>query len=264
MVFRPSPFRLQAVNFNYMNTKYRYYLLSMLLFVGAQFAHSQAVKKIPADKQRALQWSPAKGQYYFSHALVFDFENKAEKTKGTVKVHVDPVTGAMCFQKETSFKLGAKSFDFIIGFPDGKYIYCGADENGKKVKITEMQDALKPDVETRAQQKEDFTTYCIPTGTTRQEFGLESQEYDLGYASSEVKDKIWLAKTPFSVYPLYGFELIEGAVSLPVSFDYMHLLASDQLLTELNSKDLVLKLTSFGRDPFLAVTKGYQELKVND
>lgn len=247
-----------------MNRKYFYCLLLSALFAGIQLANAQAVKKIPADKQRATQWSPAKGQYYFSHALVFDYENKIEKTKGTIKIHVDPVTGAMCFQKESSFKLGAKSFDFIIGFPDGKYIYCGVDENGKKVKITEIQEALKLDAETKAQQKEDFTTYCIPTANTRQELGLESQEYDLGYATSDAKDKIWLAKTPFSVYALYGFELIEGAVSLPVSFDYMHLLASDQLLTEINSKDLVLKLTSFGRDPFLAVTKGYQELKVND
>lgn len=247
-----------------MNRKYFYCFLLGTLVAGVQLVKAQVVKKIPADKQRAVQWSPAKGQYYFSHALVFDFENKTEKTKGTVKIHVDPVTGAMCFQKESSFKLGAKSFDFIIGFPDGKYIYCGVDENGKKVKITEIQEALKLDAETKAQQKEDFTTYCIPTANTRQEFGLESQEYDLGYATSDAKDKIWLAKTPFSVYPLYGFELIEGAVSLPVSFDYMHLLASDQLLMEINSKDLVLKLTSFGRDPFLAVTKGYQELKVND
>lgn len=247
-----------------MNRKYFYCFLLSALLAGIQPTNAQAVKKIPADKQRATQWSPAKGQYYFSHALVFDYENKTEKTRGSLKIHVDPVTGAMYFQKESSFKLGAKSFDFIIGFPDGKYIYCGVDENGKKVKITEIQEALKLDAETKAQQKEDFTTYCIPTANTRQEFGLESQEYDLGYATSDAKDKIWLAKTPFSVYSLYGFELIEGAVSLPVSFDYMHLLAPDQLLTEINSKDLVLKLTSFGRDPFLAVTKGYQELKVND
>jgi hypothetical protein len=224
----------------------------------------QAPKKIPADKQRALQWKPEKGQYYFSHSLVFDYQNKAEKTSGSIKVYLDPVSGAMCFVKASSFGDGGKSFDFIIGFPDGRYIYCGSDEQGKKVRINEVVKEFKPDADTKTQQKEDFATYCVPTVNKRVDFGLASTEYDLTYATSGSKEKIWLTRTPFSVYPLYGLEFVEGAVSLPVSFDYMNLLPSDLLLTEINSKDLTLKLTSFGKDPFTANTKGYQLLKVND
>lgn len=237
-------------------------VLTMLL--PATWASAQGVKKIAVDKQRAVQWKPAIGQYYFSHSLVFDYENKADKTKGTLKIHVDPVTGAMCFRKESSFGPKGNAYDFIIGFPDGKYIYCGADEKGKKIKVTELVKEFKPDAETKTQQKEDFITYCVPTGNKRQDFELESWEYDLSYATSDTKYKLWLTKTPFSIYALYGIEFVEAAVTLPVSFDYMYLFSSDALITELNAKDAVLKLTSFGRDPFTAITKGYQEIKVND
>lgn len=225
---------------------------------------AQAPKKIPADKQRALLWKPEKGQYYFSHALVFDYQNKADKTSGILKVHLDPVTGAMCFVKETSFGEGGKAFDFVIGFADGKYIFCGTDEDGKKVRVNEVVKEFKPDVDTQKQQQDDFKTYVVPTENKREEFGLASTEYDLTYATSGSQEKIWLTKTPFSVYPLYGLEFVESAVSLPVSFDYMNLLPSDLLLSEINSKDLVLKLKSFGKDPYTANAKGYAVVKVND
>ncbi|TLU98986.1 hypothetical protein [Dyadobacter luticola] len=240
-------------------------LLFLFLAITAatlsQSTFAQVSGKIVPDKQRATQWKPAVGQYYFSHALVFDYQNKADKTSGQLKVYIDPVTGAMCFRKESSFGQGGKTFDFVIGFPDGKYIFCGTD-GGKKVRINEVVKELKPDAETKAQQKSDFETYAIPTGNKRVDFGMESLEYDLSYATSDNKDKIWLTKTPFSVYPLYGIEFVESAVSLPVTFDYMHLLTANQLLSEINSKDLVLKLTDIVKEPFTAITKGYTVLKL--
>lgn len=93
--------------------------------------------------------------------------------------------------------------------------------------------------------------------------GFESMEYTLSYATSENKDKLWLANMPFNVYPLYGFELIEVAASLPVSVDYMYLLGTNQLISELDSKDLTLRLTGINPDPFLAVTRNYPEVKMD-
>ncbi|MCE7066434.1 hypothetical protein [Dyadobacter sp. CY326] len=233
--------------------------LSILSVNAPLFA--QATKKIQADKQRAAQWRPAQGQYYFSHSMVFDYENKAEQTKGTITIYLDPVSGGMCFKKESSFGKGGKDFDFVIGFPDGKYIFCGSDDNGKKIKIVEAVGALKPGPDTKAQAKEDFATYWAPTGNKRDEFGFESSEYDVSYATSESKDKVWLTKTPFSVYPLYGLEFVESAVAMPVSFDFMHVLEPNQLISEINSKDTILKLKSFGKDPQTVQTKTYPEFK---
>lgn len=247
-----------------MKTNFLILIVTGLLITFYLPSFAQAPKKITADKQRALQWKPEKGQYYFSHSLVFDYQNKADNTSGKLKIYLDPVSGALCFQKESSFGDRGKSFDFVIAFPDGKYIFCGADDAGKKMRIVEMVKEVKPNAETKAEQQENFTTYCIPTGNKRIDFGLESLEYDLSYATSDNKDKIWLTKTPFSSYPLYGIEFVESAVSLPVSFDYLHMLTSDLLVTEINSKDLILKLGSLEKDPFLATTKGYPEVKVND
>jgi hypothetical protein len=247
-----------------MKTTFIICFLAGLSLACSNLSFAQANAKIAPDKQRAVQWKPDKGQYYFSHAFVFDYQNKNDKTSGTIKVYLDPVSGAMCFEKATSFREGGKTFDFVIGFPTGRYIYCGTDENGKKIKITEQVKELKPTAETIAEQKENFESSCVATGNKKSEFGFESLEYDLTYATSGNKDKIWLAKVPFSAYPLYGMEFLEGAVSLPVTFDYLHLLSANLLVTGIESKDLTLKLTSFGKDPFLAATKGYQEMKVND
>jgi len=237
-----------------------YLVLVFLLSGGLVWA--QAPKK--PVLQRATQWKPEKGQYYFTHAFTFEFENKGDKKKGEVVIYVDPVTGTMCFKRENSYGETGKNFDFIIAFQDGKYIYCGADEAGKKMKIIEKVEEVKPDAETLAQQKEDFNTYCIPTGNKRKDFGWESTEYELSYARSEEKDKLWLTTTPFGIYPLYGFELIESVASLPASFDYTHIFGNRQLLTEINSKDGMLKLKSYEPNPFLAITRGYPEVKVGD
>ena len=238
------------------------YLFLVLLVSGTNILLAQAPKK--PVLQRATQWKPEKGQYYFTHALTFEYENKLDKKKGEVVVYVDPVTGTMCFKRENSYGLTGKNFDFIIAFQDGTYIYCGADEAGKKMKIVEKVEEVKPDAETLKQQKEDFNTYCAPTGNKRKDFGWESIEYELSYARSEEKDKLWLTTTPFGIYPLYGFELIENVASLPVSFDYTYIFGNRQLLTEMNSKDAVLKLKSYEPNPFLAITRGYPEIKVGD
>ena len=244
-----------------MSRKIYFYLILAFLFTS-NLVQAQAPKK-PA-LSRATQWKPEKGQYYFTHALTYEYENKADKKKGEVVIYVDPVTGTMCFKKENSFGETGKNFDFIIAFQDGKYIYCGSDDAGKKMKITEKVEEVKPDAETVKQQKEDFGTYCLPTGNKRKDFGWESTEYELSYARSEEKDKLWLTTTPFGIYPLYGFELIENVASLPVSFDYTYIFGNRQLVTDMNSKDGTLKLKSYEPNPFLVVTREYPEVKVAD
>jgi hypothetical protein len=247
-----------------MKSNLLYFLLFSMLLFCQKPVFAQPIKKIPVDKQRAVKWKPEKGQYYFSHSLVFDFENKAEKTKGAIRIYLDPVSGAMCFLKDSSFRQKGNAYDFIIGFPNGNFTFYGTDNAGKKIRISETVSEVKPDAETLLQRKEDFATYCLPTANKRTEFGLESIEYNLGYATSDTKDKIWLAKTPFSIYALYGLEFVENAVSLPVSFDYMHLLNADQLITEFSSGNTFFKLVQFGRAPYTAITNGYQESKQND
>ncbi|REA58405.1 hypothetical protein DSL64_21065 [Dyadobacter luteus] len=236
-------------------------LLFLTLTACSLLSQAQGIKKITPDKQRALQWKPDKGQYYFSHSIVMTYENAAEKTKGEIKIHLDPVTGTMCFKRESSFQ--EETFDFIIAFSDGRYFHYGTDEDGKKIKISEKVEDVKPDAETQSQQKENFATYCAPTGNKRVDFGFESLEYDLSYATSENKDKIWITTLPFNTYPIYGFELIEVPASLPVSIDYLYLLSSNQLISEINAGGIKLKLSGINPDPFLAVTKPYQEVKMD-
>ncbi|TDE13414.1 hypothetical protein E0F88_20005 [Dyadobacter psychrotolerans] len=238
-------------------------MLIFAVFVQSGLAVAQVAKKLIADKQRSIQWKPEKGQYYFSHSMVLNYENKTEKTKGAIKIYLDPISGAMCFRKESSFGQSGEAYDFILAFSDGRFIHCGTDENGKKIRTTEKVTDVKPDAETQNQQKENFETYCSPTGNKRTDAGFESVEYILSYATSENKDKLWLTTVPFNVNPLYGFELIEVAASLPVSLDYLYLLGLNQLISELDSKDLKLKLTGINADPFLALTRNYQEVKMD-
>lgn len=234
----------------------------LILLCSLHSINAQSIKKIPADKQRPLQWKPEKGQYYFSHSLVLGYENKVDKSQGEVKVYFDPVTGTMCFKSGTSFK--ETNYDLVIAFADGRYMFCGTDDNGKKTRSISKVSEVKPDAESVSQQKENFSTYAIPTGNKRIDFGLESLEYDLSHATSENKDKLWLATLPFSAYPIYGFELVDVPVTLPISLDYIFLLGSNQLVSEHVASDLVIKLKNLGPDPLIANIKGYQEVKAID
>jgi hypothetical protein len=247
-----------------MNLKPLFYCFFIILILsGFNTAFAQTPKKLSVDKQRSLKWKPEKGQYYFSHALTFEYQNKTEKTKGEIVVFLDPVTGTMCFRKESSFGEAGKTFDFVIATQEGKFIFCGTDNSGKKIRTSEIIEEVKPDQETKDQQKEEFSTYCIPTGNKRADFEWESLEYHLTYPTSDTKDKIWITAVPFGTYPLYGFDLVEAAASLPVSLDFSHIFGPNQLLTEINSADTYLHLKSVEPNPFLAVIALYSEVKTD-
>lgn len=238
------------------------FLLAILFSLNVLTARSQTTTKPVPDKKRTAQWKPQLGQYYFSHKLVYEYE--VDKEKGTMKIAVDPVTGALCFEKKDTYGTTAENFDFILAFPDGKYIYCGADDAGKKIKITEILKDLKPDAEKEKDRQQDFADHLKATGNIRTDFGWPSVEYEQTYETSENKDLIWLTEMPFSVSHLYGFELLEGTASLPVPMDYLYLLGSHQLMTELQSKDVKVKLVSIDAEPVIINTKVYKEIKIAD
>lgn len=238
------------------------FLSVFLLILTMSIAQAQVSGKIVPDKKRAAQWKPQLGQYYFSHKLVFEYQ--VDKEKGQMKIGLDPVTGALCFEKDNTYGNTAESFDFILAFPDGKYIYCGADDGGKKIKIVEIVKDLKPDAEREKDRQQDFADHLKPTGNVRNDFGWPSVEYLQTYETSENKDVIWLTETPFSVSHLYGFELLEGTASLPVSMDYSFLLGPHQLVTEIKSNDTKMKLISIDADPIIVNTKNYKEVKIAD
>lgn len=205
----------------------------------------------PKPVSRATQWKPEQGKYYFSHVLVYEYLMKSDSIKGELRVQVDPVTGSMCFQRETSFGTTDEVNEIIVALANGKYIACGTDANGKKIRSTYINSALTPHPEDVQFQRDSFKEQCISTGQVRREFGWESAEHMLAFSRTPDKTRLWLATVPFYVYPLYAFDEWGGDAQLPVVLSYNYVLGPKQLITELDDPEVHLQLVRYENSPYV-------------
>ncbi len=228
------------------------FLVTLGLFAVTYAAQAQTkpAKKPVTDAYRNAQWKPEKGKYYFSHALIYEYTRKRDDEKGELWIYIDPITGTMCFQRESSFGATDDMNEVILALPDGKMIACGKTESGKKIREAFQNRSVKPELDEVKLQQETFREQCKPTGNKRSEFGWESEEYVLSYLKTNESTKLWLAEVPFNVYPLYAFDEWEGDAQLPVSFSYIYLLGPRQLVTESDDQYGSLKLVSYEPNPF--------------
>ncbi|GHB76698.1 hypothetical protein [Persicitalea jodogahamensis] len=230
-------------------------LLILLATIGTWSVRSTAIAqtkpaaKPATDAYRNAQWKPEKGKYYFSHALIYEYTRKRDETKGEIWIFIDPVTGTMCFQRESSFGATDDMNELILALPNGKMIACGTTESGKKIQAAFQNSSVKPEPDEVKDQQQTFREQCKPTGNKRPEFGWESQEYVLSYLKTNESTKLWVAEVPFKVYPLYAFDEWEGDAQLPVSFSYIYLLGPNQLVTESDDQYGSLKLLSYEPNP---------------
>lgn len=226
----------------------------------AHVIHAQSpAKNEMLDAARAQKWNPKKGQYYFSHTLTYTYHNIEENSQGEVKIWLDPVTGTMLFLKGSSYH--NSNFEFIIGNPEGKYTFFETDDIGRKIATSETLDEMMPDKQMIEDQKSEFKQNCIAKEGSRTDFGWTSRQYELLYPELDSKDQVWLTEVPFNVYPLYGFDLIEAEVSLPISFDYSYIFGKNQLITEIFATEASMKLTAVEALPVTVEVAEYKEIK---
>ena len=226
------------------------FILGSMVVIHAAQAQNKPAKKPATDAYRNAQWKPEKGKYYFSHALIYEYTRKRDDVKGELWIYIDPVTGTMCFQRESSFGATDDMNEAILALPDGKIIACGKTESGKKIRETFQNRSVKPEPDEMKLQQQTFREQCKPTGNKRNEFGWESEEYVLSYLKTNESSRLWLAEVPFNVYPLYAFDEWEGDAQLPVSLSYAYLLGPKQLVTESDDQYGTLKLVSYEPNPF--------------
>lgn len=230
------------------------FFVSLLVLVTLGFTaaaqKTAPAKKTAVDAYRNAQWKPEKGKYYFSHALIYQYTNKTDSSQGELWVFIDPVTGTMCFQRESSFAASDDMNDAIVARPNGQMIACGTTESGKKIRETFMNSSVTPEPDDVRYQRETFQKQCRPTGNIRKEFGWESQEHILTYVKTNESTVLWLAEVPFSVYPLYAFDEWEGDAQLPVSLSYTYVLGPKQLVTEADDQYMTIKLIAYESNPY--------------
>lgn len=228
------------------------HLLIFLLLAtsGTLHAQTKSAKKPPADAYRNSQWKPAQGKYYFSHALIYEYANKVDGTNGELWIFVDPVTGTMCFQRESSFGASDDMNESILALPTGQVIACGTTKAGKKIRESFQNRAVKPEPDEVEYQRETFRDQVKPTGNRREEFGWTSEEYVLTFIKTNERTNLWLAEVPFDVYPLYAFDEWGGDAQLPVSLSYIYVLPAHKLIVESDDQYGTLKLKSYEPNPY--------------
>lgn len=234
----------------------------LMIYVGVVMmalghSYAQTAKKPTVDPQRNTKWKPQQGKYYFSHALVYEYLVKADSTKGEFVVYLDPATGTMCFEQESSFGTTDEMNEVILALPNGQVIACGKNEEGKKVRTTFQNEAVNPHPDDVAFQQENFKTQCRPTGQKRQENGLESTEYVMTSTRTPDKTRVWLAPVSFNVYPFYGFDEWGGDAQLPVPLTYTYILPPRLLITELDDSYTSVKLVDYTNKPLLVDINQY-------
>lgn len=232
-----------------MNWKFGLMALGGILWLSI----SPCIAQVPAkktDPQRQAQWKPEKGKYYFSHALIYNYFNKVDSTKGEFWVFIDPVTGTMCFQRESSYGATDDMNEAILALPNGQVIACGTNEFGKNSRKAFLNEGVVPSPEDSKFQKENFKTQCAPTGRSRKEYGWESTEHVLSYLKTNEKTRLWFAQVPFGMYPLYAFDEWGGDAQLPVPLSFTYVLGPRQLVTELDDSYMTIKLISYESNPF--------------
>lgn len=228
----------------------KHVLIVFLLFTaGVAHAQTKPAKKPVADAYRNKQWKPAQGKYYFSHALIYEFTNKVQGTNGELWVFIDPVTGTMCFQRESSFGATDDMNESILALPTGQVIACGTTEAGKKIRESFQNRGVKPEPDEVQYQREAFRDLVKPTGNQRQDFGWTSEEYVMSFEKTNEKTKLWLAEVSFNVYPLYAFDEW-GDAQLPVSLNYVYVLPQNKLVVESEDQYGSLKLKSYEPNPY--------------
>lgn len=240
---------------------YFWFLLLLLTGAAGELRAQSKVAAVKADPSRASQWKPDKGKYYFSHALIYEYVLKSDSTKGELWIFIDPVTGSMCFQRESSYGASDDMNDVILALPNGQYIACGSDENGKKTRSIFQNSALTPHPEDVKFQQDSFKEQCKPTGQTRKDFGWESAEHTLSFTRTTEKTKLWLATVPFGMYPLYAFDEWGGDAQLPVVLSFNYVLGPRQLITELDDPYTHIKLVSFESNPYSLDLNQYPKVK---
>lgn len=167
-----------------------------------------------ATDYRNENWHPENGQYFFSEQWTYTFVNESlpaddPQRKGEMAFFVDPPSGTILLTRDAS-NYGDEMTEWIIVFPEGRYVTGWGDEFGKNhIDIKEISEF--PNYQEMVDNYNgDFERYT-KKGHGNLEFGVNAydwptahgQQYEKTYEKSNLITELYLTEVPFSLRALY-------------------------------------------------------------
>jgi hypothetical protein len=185
--------------------------------------------------ERAKNWKPEEGKYYFSQAFIWAYYDEFADSKGEIKVYVDTLSGTFLFNNEAYGM--SDDAEFILAFQDGIYMSGYTDANGRKTIKTDTLTEIPTMIAGKQYYDADFQRMSKPTGQKRI-FGknnmkwpiIEGECYRTTFDTPGAFSDDYIVKMNFYMLPVYYFNQRQGGARLKYNFSAA--LPMDYLLLE--------------------------------
>jgi hypothetical protein len=167
----------------------------------------------------------------FNEQLTFLYQKEGQKAE--FSVYLDRKTSTWLFTNADSFGGTADGVEFVVAYPNGKYLVCGTDDVGQKFCQTFDSPLARkntPKISGKALGKAQIfgqNKYGWPT--------FKAQQYQLN--AGRMTQEVFLATVPFDCRPLYAYNSLLGIEHYLPAFqqiDYPSYLPKNQLVVAEN------------------------------
>ena len=225
-----------------------------------QNSNSEAQEYI--EEANHLEYDPSK-TLYFSHAFIYKYTDEDELKE--FWLYHNPENGQLLYVPEDEM------IDFVISDPDGNYYFFGNDGHGN-----DMVDAQFVEWVANPEFYDENETYpisdqyvkLIPTGKKKvlNEYSkidgkeIISEEYKWEFTKMKGEQSTFITNMiPINFYQVYGFNKLEGDITLPYSsLDFVGVFSKNQTITEFKSGTTKVELLSYEFNPYFVEAANYQ------
>lgn len=225
-----------------------------------QNSNSEAQEYI--EEANHLEYDPSE-TLYFSHAFIYKYTDEDELKE--FWLYHNPENGQLLYVPEDEM------IDFVISDPDGNYYFFGNDGHGNDIVDAQFVEwVANPEFydENETYPISDQYVKLIPTGKKKvlNEYSkidgkeIISEEYKWEFTKMKGEQSTFITNMiPINFYQVYGFNKLEGDISLPYSsLDFVGVFGKNQTITEFKSGTTKVKLLSYEFNPYFVQAANYQ------
>lgn len=225
-----------------------------------QNSNSEAQEYI--EEANHLEYDPSE-TLYFSHAFIYKYTDEDELKE--FWLYHNPENGQLLYVPEDEM------IDFVISDPDGNYYFFGNDGHGNDIVDAQFVEwVANPEFydENETYPISDQYVKLIPTGKKKvlNEYSkidgkeIISEEYKWEFTKMKGEQSTFITNMiPINFYQVYGFNKLEGDISLPYSsLDFVGVFGKNQTITEFKSGTTKVELLSYEFNPYFVQAANYQ------
>lgn len=200
---------------------------------------------------------------YFSHAFIYEYKNGEDD--GEFWIYHNPENGQLLYVPEDPM------VEFVVSDTLGNYYFFGNDGHGVQtvnsqfVEWVAKPDLYDPDV---PYPISDQYVSIKPSGKSKsldEHSAMDGQpivgkEYIWEFSKVSGAQSTYITEMiPVNFYQVYGFNKLEGDISLPViDLDFTGVFGKNQTVTNLESEELKLALVSYQFNPYFVEAGDYE------